>query len=392
MHRCWRQLWGFFAVLAIATPAAAHPHGPCDYRDEGDPCFNGVDYGTCRGTGTLTCCTGCWNGVDTCSAGNEVSQCGDGGALCVACNDGNECTADSCENNECISNALLIGTECSGGYCTGLDPFPACVGCVADSQCDDGNECTENQCENFVCAYVSHASGTSCATGVCDGAPSAPECVECVSDAQCGGGEAYCLFDANLCVGCLTGADCDDGNECTTDTCMMHACVSDPSPKGSECSTGVCDGAPSAPECVACVSDAQCDGDAPHCSLADHQCVVCTDASQCDDGNECTENRCTDNVCEFVALEAHAACSAGICDGNVVESECVQCLGHDDCAVDEVCVDNLCMPAEISVGGAGPLCAMNTSPAAGDLTWAWTLFLGFAGIMRRRLAQKKRLR
>ena len=90
------------------------------------------------------------------------------------CDDGNECTEDECDDNQCVNEpdeGAMCGTngECqSDGTCK--EP-----GCTTDNDCDDENECTVNTCEGSgadrVCATDSSATnGDSCSggAGTCD--------------------------------------------------------------------------------------------------------------------------------------------------------------------------------------------------------------------------------
>ena len=126
--------------------------------------------------------------------------------------------------------------------------------CAPDVDCDDQNECTEDACNpvDGQCDYSNVAAGTSCDFGGLPGV--------------CGVGACE---DAMLCA----GVDCDDQNECTTDTC-------DPA-------NGLCDHAN-------VVDLSACDfGGLPGICTAG----VCEDAMlcagvDCDDGNECTQDAC----------------------------------------------------------------------------------------------------
>ncbi|MEZ4286765.1 MAG: hypothetical protein R3A47_01170 [Polyangiales bacterium] len=68
----------------------------------------GMVDGICRGTGTLECCTGCWDGVDTCETGTTLTVCGGGGALCASCDGGNECMSYACTDNACASTVFFL--------------------------------------------------------------------------------------------------------------------------------------------------------------------------------------------------------------------------------------------------------------------------------------------
>jgi hypothetical protein len=99
--------------------------------------------------------------------------------------------------------------------------------CTTSAECDDGHECTLDSCvAGNVCEHA--ALSERCDTGeICS---LARGCIAgCSTDADCD--------DGNFCNGvercaaerCLPGLerDCDDGNECTVDTCdaALASCV-----------------------------------------------------------------------------------------------------------------------------------------------------------------------
>ena len=138
------------------------------------------------------------NGVELCMSGVCVS----GNA---PCDDGIECTQDSCDE----------GVQTCG--------FTA-----LDSACDDGNECTDEVCSSVAgCEYSFNTNpcddedvctlGDVCDAGLCVGAVD-PNCDEC-GDMVCAGGDL--------------GEDC---NTCPTDcACIGKNC------KNGCCGNGVCD-------------------------------------------------------------------------------------------------------------------------------------------------------
>ncbi|HEV8199592.1 MAG TPA: LamG-like jellyroll fold domain-containing protein [Candidatus Polarisedimenticolia bacterium] len=158
------------------------------------------------------------------------------------CNDGDPCTADTCNgSNQCV-NA----------------PIDGCCATAAD--CDDTNVCTDDACVAQQCSYTPHngacsdgsacTAGDVCSAGVCTGgapvncndgnACTADSCVPatgcthvfaesegcCVANANCDDGQATTL---DTCVGgncqhqvnpaCSTNADCNDSSVCTSETC-----------------------------------------------------------------------------------------------------------------------------------------------------------------------------
>ncbi len=101
---------------------------------------------------------------------------------------------------------------------------PFTVTCASDAECDDANLCTTDSCDvpTGHCSSQAVADGTSCAdANVCNGA-------ETCAAGVCTAG---------------TPLNCDDGNECTADTCdPLAGCQSTTLPDGTTCSLGSCVG------------------------------------------------------------------------------------------------------------------------------------------------------
>jgi Asp-tRNA(Asn)/Glu-tRNA(Gln) amidotransferase A subunit family amidase len=152
----------------------------------------------------------------------SVGLCLDGTctATCdVSCDDGNECTEESCAGSTCASNPLPDTTSCSGGACDGAG---TCVPFTCSASCDDGNPCTANWCDALGCESAPLDDGTPCPGGSC-------------FEGSCGGG---------LCA----GVTCTSTNECIDVGCnpMTGACDVTTYKSGScangtgYCSAGVC--------------------------------------------------------------------------------------------------------------------------------------------------------
>ncbi|MFT7623477.1 MAG: hypothetical protein ACI9WU_002660, partial [Myxococcota bacterium] len=139
-------------------------------------------------------------------------SCQDLGGICVfdgECDDGAQCTSDSCDGGQCVNNDI-----------------PDC--CQVDAECDDQYACTTDVCNGGTCQYAQE--------------------IGC------------CVFDG----------ECDDGNPCTADSCQNNACSSTPVPGGG----------------------------------------CCTQDVDCDDGDACTTGTCQANQCELVADTGPGCCTA----------------------------------------------------------------------------------
>ncbi len=191
------------------------------------------------------------------------------------CDDGNECTSDVCNVDGTCSNTVLAdNTNCSFGVCCSGVCAP--LTCAASIDCDDGNECTTDSCMNAgtcsaYCDNTDVADNTSCTGGIC-----------CYG--TCGA------------AACSVSGDCDDSNECTTDTCLnagtcSASCDNTNVADNTVCSSGVC--------CSGTCGAAACSADA-----------------DCDDSNECTTDTCS---------------NAGTCSASCSNTQITQCINADGC-------------------------------------------------------------
>jgi len=189
--------------------------GVCEYRprETGEPCLDGESGQCFRGPGGSSC----FPLLEFCPDGDDKF-----------CNDGNECTADTCEitcrlrpvddGTSCASGLglcragvcvpdLCIDRDCGdpdGNSCTGVCISPYGI-CDVDAPLDDGTTCENNgQCFNGVCQPV--------LTSECDHQPFDPD---------------------------REFAECDDGRECTYDRCdFLDQCVNPRKPNGTSCNNG----------------------------------------------------------------------------------------------------------------------------------------------------------
>lgn len=243
------------------------------------------------------------------------------------CDDGNDCTIDSCSAaTGCAHAPVTRGDVCEGGYCNGSATDPMCLECLVNGHCDDDNECTTDTCSTAgTCSNPSLPATTECSGGVCDGATADPMCVECLSDAQCGGDRPFCDTEARVCVECLTPTHCDDGNDCTTDACNAGICANPPEAFGT-----VCDDADACSDTSTCNGQGACLG---------RRYITCNDNNPCtndlcDPTRGCyAENLADGTVCDDgSACSLEDTCTAGVC-GGVAKA----CAEPDVCQFDGVC-------------------------------------------------------
>lgn len=241
-------------------------------------------------------------------------------------------------------------------------------GSMCDEDCDDGNPCTTDSCIASECAHVTVEAGESCSGGVCNGVSGAAACVRCIDDAPGEDQDSGCPSTAPscdttgtpTCGGCESHEDCDDGNDCTEDTCTSDSkCETETEPAGTTCAEGICNGIADAEACEPCLddetgtsTDSGCTSEAPFCSetggscdeCLDDQtgmtqdtgcdgatplcnngvCVECISDGHCDDEIECTDNACSDGECVNTANDS-------LCGYNGTSGECQTCNESTGC-------------------------------------------------------------
>lgn len=321
------------------------------------PCEESNAFGTCGGLRScgadgLGDCTAQTPTQETCNGlDDDCDDAVDDGT----CDDGDQCTQDSCVPETGCNHLPLSEVACDDGdQCTFGDMCQQgkCEGTAL--QCDDGNPCTDNQCDPLVgCVYPANNEPCSDADPCTQG----DLCV----DNQCVPGAWLDCADTNPCTtdscnpdgGCLhenNANSCTDGNECTSgDRCVQGLCLpvgSTDCNDGNPCTTDACD--PS----TGCVfpnnTDACNDGDP--CTENDHcsngYCLP-GNALDCDDDKPCTNDSCLEGVgCQ------HAYNTAGCNDGDpcTVTDVCAQgvCVGSGllGCGDSNPCTDDFCVPLQ----------------------------------------------
>ena len=176
---------------------------------------------------------------------------GDAADLNVDCNDGSDCTVDTCVieagdiYGTCVYTAQNIGSACGGtGTCGDTGD---CISSVPSVRCNDGSPCTtDGEDAAGECTHVATNDGASCYAGW----------------GRCNAGA--CEADPQ---------NCQDDNPCTTDSWDGSACQHLPVADATACwTTGAC----LSGECNYEISAAQAG-----CQL-----------DQCDDGTPCTNDVC----------------------------------------------------------------------------------------------------
>ena len=319
------------------------------------------EYGTCLGKRTcsndgLTACNALipapeqCNGLDDdCDA--EVDEPTlQGGKYIELCDDGNECTADTCAGAQGCVNEVMESGDCSDADpCTVADHCSAgqCVGTPVE--CDDDNPCTENQCTaTGGCEFVA-------APGECDDGNPCTLGDHCI-DGECEGVQVGCdcqidedcaqLEDGDLCNGVLF---CDTAKVPYQCAVVPDSIVECPPPEGVDapCLTSWCN--PEDGQCsfVPTGDDLPCDDGDPCTNDDKCQEGLCTPGQSlnCNDGNPCTDDFCeTGAGCKYVLNQAPCSdkldCTTGdhCANGQCVAGPAMQCSDNNPCT-DDACVE-----------------------------------------------------
>ena len=381
------------AEVCNATSGCESGTDPC----EGQLCDEDLD-ACVECLGDADCDDGLYcNGAETCAGG--ICQAG----TAVVCDDGVDCTADSC--NEATDSCDYTPNDalCDNGlYCDGVETCDAIEGCQAGTavDCDDGIDCTVDSCNEGTdsCDYAPDDAlcddGQFCngaevcnATAGCESGADPCEgqlcdedldvCVECLSDTDCDDG-LYCN-GAETCVGgtCQAGTavDCDDGVSCTVDSCNEATDSCDHTPNDALCDNGqYCDGVETCDAIEGCQAGTAVDCDdgvdctVDSCNEATDSCDYTPDDALCDDGQFCNGAE----VCN-----ATAGCESGAdpCEGQLCDEDldvCVECLSDTDCDDGlycngaESCVGSTCQAGTAVDCDDGVSCTVDSCNEATD--------------------------
>ena len=354
------------------------PPGLCD---DDDPCTEDL----CDGQGLCQHepVSGACDDGDACTEG-EV--CVDGACVGdpVDCDDGLDCTIDACDTGAGCLNQLMLGYCLIDEVCvvegaseadhpcwacepasstsnwTSLDTLPCSDGdlctagdvCVAGTclgeayACDDGLDCTLDACDGAGGCVVTPAGGACLIDGACvakgEASPS-ESCLYCEptqsalawsSRAEgdlCDDGDPCTSVDlcvAEVCTG-TADTDCDDGLDCTADSCHATAgCIHEVLP-GRCLIQGACytvGASPANNPCRVCFPD-----------LSIGTWTPVQEGVACDDDDACTaDDACAQGNCQGQALSCDdgLSCTADACDA---QAGCEYALAEGMCAIDGAC-------------------------------------------------------
>jgi hypothetical protein len=284
-----------------------------------------------------------------------------------ACDDGLECTYDSCIAGQCAWK--IAGGHCLiDGLCWpngAVHPKQPCLGChhglgasawtpFAKVPCDDGMACTyEDQCDSGKCLGkpLTCDDANPCTGDLCDaklGCSYPPLAAPCDDGDACTSGDA--------CVGgsCKGKTKvCDDGNTCTVDSCApktacanlpadvtcddQNACTVGDLCKGGTCQPGATPNCDDGNTCSldSCEAGVGC----YHLPVQGPCCVGQT--SKCDDGNPCTNDLCAGSGCKH-------------------EPNVAPCDDKNACTLIDLCTSGTCQPGAANKCDDGSPCTLDS--------------------------------
>jgi cysteine-rich repeat protein len=360
---------------AACTPGAA---AVCDDKN---PCTDdGCDPKSgCTHTANAAAC----NDGNDCTTGDQCS-----GGLCLSkatldCDDKNPCTDDAClpgggckhtvNKAPCSDqNACTVNDTCSGGLCVpgislACNDGNPCTDDVCDQQfgclhepntlaCDDGNACTvADKCKAGTCQSTAAPDcddGNVCTTDKCSPVQG---CLHTLNTAPCDDGN-FCTLKDQCQLGQCVGAQpavCNDNNPCTDDSCVPESgCIFKTNQAacddGSACTTGdTCKAGWCQGTALACNDSNLCTDDS--CDPKSG-CAYTPNTVPCDDGNACTSGDvCAAGKCAGpggVSCDDSNLCTDDSCDpktGCQHVNNTAACNDANACTVTDVCAAGKCV-------------------------------------------------
>ncbi len=309
----------------------------------------------------------------------------------MACDDGDPCTVfDVCQGEECVGQAYECndGRECTLDTCDGLGncSYTLIVGkCLINGVCaKSGQKHPNNQCLFCHPAENPHVWASK-PFAPCNDNDACTVNDVCV-DGECTGEEALCN-DGNPCTqdfctpdfGCehpVLNVPCDDGDPCTAlDFCESGECLGGPGPPCNDNNPCTADSCQPGKGCFYMKLDGQpCDDDNA-CTIGDvcaqAECVPGDKTPSCDDFNDCTADICDPAVGCTYPLAGNPCCinEINICDDgdpctlddcNVDTGACIYkandgaCTDKNACTKNDICKNGLCQGEPVDCDDDSP--------------------------------------
>ena len=161
----------------------------------------------------------------------------------TACDDHSACTTgDACKKGLCVGASLVCGdlNPCTDSYC---DPASGCQTKPRTGLCEDGDKCSgPDWCVDGTCVpgpQIDCDDKNDCTTDSCDSTKGCEHVA--LSSGACDDHDACTVGDHCASGRCAaTGpANCNDGNACTQDSCVAATgCQHSPMNEGAKCDDG----------------------------------------------------------------------------------------------------------------------------------------------------------
>ncbi|MFQ5592400.1 MAG: hypothetical protein ACE5HE_14670, partial [Phycisphaerae bacterium] len=267
-----------------------------------------------------------------------------------------------------------LGTECCAIVCA-CDPF--CCETAWDEDCATFGVHNSGCGAQLLCAECADADGDGvpdaldacCATPAgltvdADGRPVGDLDSDCDVDL-----DDFALFQANLtgvmeepdghCPQSCIGINCNDGDSCTIDTCVLSSCIHAqlPCPDNRFCRDG---------ECVQCVTDTDCDDG-----------LYCTGTETCDTSGSCVSagDPCISLTCNCRGVDQDAICDEG---DTAAQCSCPDCPAilftlNQDTLIGSTGDDPFVAPLEFNPGSGTQMATLQTGDSANGLAGNDTL-------------------
>ncbi|MGB4087590.1 choice-of-anchor E domain-containing protein [Methanothrix sp.] len=182
--------------------------------------------------------------------GEETSN----GLICLPgtapdCNDGIECTIDSCNEETDTCEHRADDSKCDDGlWCNGAETCDPTKGCQPGTapDCSDGIDCTIDSCNEEIDECEHSPDDDFCDDyDVCNGIEICDPASGCLpgTSLDCDDKDPCTIDSCDPIEGCIhTAIDCDDGDPCTIDECINGRCVHTQIPGcGCDCSANAPD-------------------------------------------------------------------------------------------------------------------------------------------------------
>jgi hypothetical protein len=342
-------------------------------------------------------------GTGSCQGGECAISCDPNNP--VECNDGNECTIDSCDAITALCAREDIDQQPATGNVTGDCKLQLCVqGQVQDlvddnDTPDDGEFCTADSCDNGAPVRTPVAAGTECGTGdpvpICN---DVGQCVGCNDPTDCGGMDTACqtitcesqvcgvlnqpdgtvVTSSNPCqnevcngmggtrinvfaddTACDDSVFCNGTDQCLNGQCNKHSGDSCPGPNGNNNCAESCN-----------ENGMSCDAPDPLGSPCDYMSMMLP--GECDANGSCT-------LCGVDVLGPGTGNCPNACDSCMTtiagETCLIDCTNTQECKGLTInCPNNYA--CEITCGGTQGCQAANINCPAGNLHCGVTCITG----------------